>query len=99
MRKEEVTQESSNQPDISDRIRREESVRERIDQKGTKWKKVYFAGGAHFRNWQSQCIEIYGEHNIEIEDIDSTVFKCFEESGDKLYRIWVREGDETKEFV
>jgi len=97
--KEEVKQESSLQSDISDRMREEESVRERIDQKGTKWKKVYFGGGTHFRNWQSQCIEIYGEENIEIEDVNSTGFKCFEEGGEKMYRIWVRDGEETEECV
>jgi len=52
---------------------------------------IYFGGGAHFKNWLSQIEEIYGKENIEIEEIDATGFKCFEESQEKLYRIWVKE--------
>jgi hypothetical protein len=71
-----------------ERLAQEELVRERIDEKGNRWRKVYFGGGAHFRNWLEQCREL-GE--VEVEEIDSTGFKCFEEAGEKLYRIWMKE--------
>jgi hypothetical protein len=71
-----------------ERLAQEELVRERIDEKGNRWRKVYFGGGSHFRNWLEQCREL-GE--VEVEEIDSTGFKCFEEAGEKLYRIWMKE--------
>ncbi|MCK4368942.1 MAG: hypothetical protein KAV68_04670 [Dehalococcoidales bacterium] len=77
-----------------ERLAQEELVRKRIDEKGNKWRKVYFGGGAHFRNWLKQCREL-GE--VEVEEIDSTGFKCFEEAGEKLYRIWMKEEDEGKQ--
>ena len=73
----------------SERLAREELVRERVDREGNRWRKVYFGGGAHFRNWLEQCREL-GE--VEVEEVDSKGFKCFEEGGEKLYRIWMREG-------
>ena len=53
-------------------------------------------GGAHFRNWLEQCNEIYGEEAVEVEEVNSTGFKCFDEGGEKIYRIWarIREEDE-----
>jgi hypothetical protein len=69
------------------RIAREEQVREKVDEKGNRWRKVYFGGGEHFRNWLEQCREL-GE--VEVEEVDSRGFKCFEEAGEKLYRIWMR---------
>jgi len=77
-----------------ERLAQEELVRERIDEKGNRWRKVYFGGGAHFRNWLEQCREL-GE--VEVEEIDSTGFKCFEEAGEKFYRIWMKEEDEGKQ--
>jgi hypothetical protein len=77
--------------EIRERIAQEEEVREKTDKEGSKWLKLYFGGGAHFRNWLSQIEEIYGKENIEIEEIDPTGFKCFEESQEKLYRIWIKE--------
>jgi len=77
--------------DISDKMHQEESIQEKVDQQGVTWRKLYVGGGAHFRNWLSQCIEIYGEENIAVEDIDSTGFRCFEESDEKMHRIWVKE--------
>ena len=77
--------------EIRERIAQEEEVREKTDKEGSKWLKLYFGGGAHFRNWLSQIEEIYGRENIEIEEIDPTSFRCFEESQEKLYRIWVKE--------
>jgi hypothetical protein len=72
---------------VRKRMAEEELVRERVDQEGNKWRKVYFGGGAHFRNWLEQCKEL-GE--VEVEEVDSTGFKCFEGGGEKLYRIWVK---------
>jgi hypothetical protein len=70
-----------------ERIAEEEHVGERIDQNGVRWRKVYFGGGAHFKNWLEQCKEL-GE--VKVEEIDSTGFKCFEEGGERLYRIWMK---------
>ena len=75
----------------SERIAEEEQVLEKIDNAGTRWKKVYFGGGAHFRNWLNQCLELWGEDNIEVEEIDSRGFQCFEDSGEKMCRIWVKD--------
>lgn len=79
---------------IEERMRREEQVKEKKDEKGNKWQKLYFGGGAHFRNWLEQCKEIYGEENLEIEEVDPTGFKCFEEGGESIYRIWARMREE-----
>ena len=76
-----------------ERMRQEEQVKEKVDEKGKKWRKLYFGGGAHFTNWLGQSKEIYGEDNVEVEEVDSTGFKCFEESGEKMYRIWARMGE------
>jgi hypothetical protein len=70
------------------RLAQEELVREKVDADGNKWRKVYFGGGAHFRNWLEQCREL-GE--VEVEEVDSRGFKCFEEAGEKMYRIWMKE--------
>ncbi len=71
-----------------ERLAQEELVKEKIDANGNKWHKVYFGGGAHFRNWLEQCREL-GE--VEVEEVDSKGFKCFEEAGEKMYRIWMKE--------
>ena len=70
------------------RLAQEELVQEKTDAQGNKWRKVYFGGGAHFQNWLEQCREL-GE--VEVEEVDSRGFKCFEESGEKMYRIWMKE--------
>ncbi|MDH5781363.1 MAG: hypothetical protein OEZ07_02180 [Dehalococcoidia bacterium] len=75
-----------------ERLAQEELVREKIDEQGNKWRKVYFGGGEHFRNWLQQCREL-GE--VEVEEVDSKGFKCFEEGGEKLYRIWMKVGGES----
>jgi len=75
---------------IQERMAEEELVQERqerIDENGNRWRKVYFGGGAHFRNWLDQCREL-GE--VEVEEVDPTGFKSYEESSEKLYRIWVK---------
>jgi len=69
-------------------LAQEELVKEKTDADGNKWRKVYFGGGAHFRNWLEQCREL-GE--VEVEEVDSKGFKCFEEAGEKMYRIWMKE--------
>lgn len=80
--------------DYPERMAEEERVQERVDALGNKWRKVYVGGGAHFKNWLEQCREI-GE--AELEEIDSSGFKCYERSGEKLYRIWMKSpiGKET----
>lgn len=73
------------------RVRTEDHVREKTDADGIRWRKVYVGGGNHFKNWLSQCIEIHGEENVQVEEIDSSGFACFEEAGEKMCRIWVKE--------
>ncbi len=69
----------------------EELVKERTDKLGHRWRKVYFGGGTHFANWLEQFQEIYGEDNIEIEELNSAGGPaCFARSGEKLVRIWAR---------
>jgi len=80
----------------TERIAEEEKIREKVDEEGNKWKKVYFGGGAHFRNWLSQLLELCGEDNIKVEEIDSRGFQCYEEGGEKLYRIWVKENKQEQ---
>ena len=70
-----------------ERMAQEELVQVRIDEDGNKWRKVYFGGGGHFRNWLAQCKEL-GE--VEVEELDPAGFKCYEESGEKAYRIWLK---------
>lgn len=75
---------------LAHRIAEEEKVRERVDEYGNTWTKVYFGGGSHFRNWLDQFVELTGKENVEVEEVDSRGFQCYEESGEKMYRIWVR---------
>lgn len=70
---------------------REDQVRERIDENGNRWLKVYFGGGAHFRNWLDQTQELRGKENVDVEELESVGLQCFEQGGEKMYRIWVRE--------
>ncbi|MDD5038146.1 MAG: hypothetical protein PHN78_02370 [Dehalococcoidales bacterium] len=49
--------------------------------------------GAHFRNWLSQLVELKGEENVKVEEADSRGFQCYEESGAKIYRIWIKDMD------
>lgn len=73
------------------RMAEEEALREKVDEDGTRWAKVYFGGGAHFKNWLSQCIELRGEESVQVEEADSEGFQCYEKSGEKMYRIWIRD--------
>jgi len=72
---------------VRDRMAEEERIREKIDAQGNRWRKAYFGGGEHFRNWLAQCREL-GE--VMVEEVDSSGYTCFEESGEKLYRIWIK---------
>ncbi len=69
----------------------EEEVLERTDPDGTRWRKVYVGGGAHLRNWLSQCQELSGEENVKLEKIEGGALACFRESGEGLFRIWIKE--------
>jgi len=75
-----------------ERIAQENLIGERVDEKGNRWRKVYFGGGEHFRNWLEQCQQL-GE--VEVEEVDSAGFKCYEEIGEKLYRIWMKVEEES----
>ena len=79
---------------VRQRMAEEEEVRRRVDKEGNKWIKVYFGSGAHFRNWLDQAIELKGKQNVKVEEADSRGFQCYEESGEKMYRIWVKENNE-----
>jgi hypothetical protein len=72
---------------LQQRMAEEELLKEKTDEHGNRWRKAYFGGGEHFRNWLDQCKEL-GE--VMVEEVDSRGFKCFEEGGEKLYRIWVK---------
>jgi hypothetical protein len=72
---------------------KEDDIREKTDAAGIRWRKVYVGGGDHFENWLAQCIEIHGEGNVQVEEIDSCGLACYQESGEKLCRIWVRDAD------
>ena len=76
---------------IQERIAEEDLVQERVDEEGKKWRKIYFGGGEHCRHWLEQFKEL-GE--VQVEDVDSRGFKCFEEGGEKLCRVWLKM-DET----
>ena len=86
-----MNKEAEDAPAIQERMAQEELVRERTDENGNKWRKVYFGGGAHFKNWLEQCKEL-GE--VWVEEVDSAGLKCYEEGGEKLYRIWVKVEEE-----
>ena len=85
--------------DIEVRMAEENLITERVDEKGNIWRKVYFGGGTHFRNWLDQTTELCGEENVEVEEIDSRGFKCFEEGGEKMYRIWVKKSAEASDLT
>ena len=76
---------------IRQRMAEEETIQHKVDIDGTRWTKVYFGGGLHYKNWLSQCIELKGIENVETEVIDAAGFRCYEQSGEKMYRIWVKD--------
>ncbi len=87
-------QQENQEIDIQERMAKEDLVKEKIDEEGNKWQKVYFGGGKHFQNWLEQCKEL-GE--VMVEEVDSTGYKCFEMAGEKLYRIWMKADPSTKD--
>jgi len=59
MRTEEMASEENSQiKTIQQRMAEEELVREKTDAQGRRWRKVYFGGGEHFKNWLGQCKEL-----------------------------------------
>ena len=76
-----------------ERMRLEELIQEKTDAKGCKWRKIYFGGGTHMWNWLEQVTEVYGEQNVEVEEANPTGLQCYEESGEKMYRIWARHSE------
>ena len=72
-------------------MKQEELIKERINNNGERWIKKYVGGGAHFLNWLEQFREVYGEENVETEEIDPKGFTCFEKVKEKMFRIWVKE--------
>ena len=72
---------------IQERMAEEDLIQERIDKQGNKWRKIYFGGGEHCRRWVEQFREL-GE--VQMEEVDPRGFKCFEEGGEKLYRVWLK---------
>ncbi len=68
-------------------IAEENLVKEKTDEKGNCWIKVYVGGGEHFKNWLEQSREL---GTAMVEEIDPTGYRCFEETGEKLYRIWMK---------
>jgi len=81
------TKENGERKTTEEIMAEEEKIQEKTDEEGNRWRKVYFGGGEHFKNWLAQCREL-GE--VMVEEVDSTGYKCFEESGEKLYRIWMK---------
>ncbi len=75
------------------KIAQEELIKEKVDASGNRWKKVYWGGGAHYRNWLEQAQELADamDSEIEVEEIDATGLTCYEQGGEKLYRIWLKE--------
>ncbi len=73
-----------------DKMAREELVREKTDETGVTWRKVYFGGGIHFDNWLAQAKEL-GE--VQVEEVSPEGLECFEKGDEKLFRIWVKEGE------
>ena len=70
-----------------EKIAEEDRIQERLDAEGNRWRKIYFGGGEHFRNWLEQFKEL-GE--VMVEDVDPTGFQCFEEAGESLHRVWLK---------
>jgi hypothetical protein len=82
-----VPDENNKDKTIRERMADEVLVKEKTDDEGNRWTKVYFGGGEHFKGWLAQCKEL-GE--VQIEEVTSTGYQCFEEAGEKLYRIWLK---------
>ena len=81
----------TDEENIGDIVAREDRVREKIDRNGKRRIKKYVGGGAHFLNWLEQYREVYGEENVDIEEVDPRGFSCYDIGNEKMYRIWVKE--------
>ena len=46
-----ASEQVGNESLVRQRMAEEENFREKVDKDDTRWTKVYFGGGAHFRNW------------------------------------------------
>jgi hypothetical protein len=77
----------------------EENIREKTDEHGVVWSKVYFGSGSHYKNWLKQVYEVFGEENVAIEPVDFTGLACFTESDDKAFRIWVKKKTDGQQDV
>jgi hypothetical protein len=88
---------TSSQADYTDVVRcrmaEEESVQQKTDSEGKKWRKAYFGGGAHYQGWLEQFQEVYGQDRIMVEEADASGLQCYQEGGEKMYRIWVKDED------
>jgi hypothetical protein len=87
-------QKTMQQKTIRERMAEEELVKEKTDAQGRRWRKAYFGGGEHFKNWLAQCREL-GE--VMVEEVDSAGYKCFENGGERLYRIWLKMDGEKED--
>jgi hypothetical protein len=76
---------------VREQLAEEEKIQQRVDGDGTRWTKVYFGGGAHFKNWLSQFVELKGKENVKVEEANPKGLQCYEESGEKMYRIWIKD--------
>jgi hypothetical protein len=77
----------------------EDLIREKVDREGHIWRKVYFGGGPHFRNWLDQTTELCGSENVEVEETDPKGLQCYEQGSEKVYRIWVKQSTVTDELT
>ena len=77
----------------------EDLVQERVDEAGNTWRKVYFGGGTHFQNWLEQTTELCGKDNVYVEEADATGLQCYEQGGEKMYRIWVKKSADIEHLT
>lgn len=64
-------QQEDQEKTIQDRIAEEDLIQERLDEGGSRWRKVYFGRGEHCRHSLEQFKEL-GE--VQVEDVDSRGF-------------------------
>jgi hypothetical protein len=74
--------------EIMGTVANENDVYERFDAEGNRWYKAYVGGGEHFKNWLEQAREL-GE--VQVEEIPPGQYQCYRESGEAMFRIWVKE--------
>ena len=77
----------------------EARVKEKVDARGNKWRKVYFGGGPHFQNWLEQTLELCGRDNVQVEEVNIPGLECFSMAGEKMYRIWVKKTKSINNFT